>query len=380
MAPTDGHVSPARSGCFGPRRSEGPLASPGALAWWPMLRGKGDTLLAMRRMSLVLVFALIASACGGGDTEPAQGVEPSSASSSAGSPAGSGCAGVAMRSRLAAYEAAQSGAPPAARPPRLGRAIEGVPQGLFTGVVYTGCNAEEIDDLTFEQMAWTNGIGLLLVSWQEWSSGIESGALPLGGEMRQAGVVQEAVTDTEAAERLRVVHLFDGVRVVTVATFSLTTLSIEQVGEMAWAVYDGIPVDMSASVDMGAFRTLDDLLAELPSDQIPVGDAEGLENVSPFTEILGMAVAGYRFTAAGNSVRVYDFGGVGAAERAAASISRDGYTIDHVPYEVDGVPRFWRFDRLLVEYTGHDAVLLARLDELMGPPFTGEGAPGGEEG
>lgn len=284
---------------------------------------------------------------------------------------GTNCAGADFRSRAATYEAARSGEIPPGRPAQLGAAIDEVPPGLFTGVVYIGCTAEEIDELTFERMVWTNGIGLLVVSWQEWPGDGTLGGLPFGGESRQAGIVQVSAMDTDALERTRVVHLFDGVRVVTVATFSLTTMSVERVEELAWSTYDGIPLDSTSRKGVGVTRGLEDLIAELPSNQVPVGDPEGLEELSPFTEVLGIANASYQFTAGGNTVGVFDFGANGAASRAAAAIAPDGYTIDHIPYDVDGTPRFWRWDRLIVEYTGHDGVLLARLEEVIGPPFAG---------
>jgi hypothetical protein len=220
-------------------------------------------------------------------------------------------------------------------------------------------------------MAWTNGIGLLLVSWQEWPGDRAIVMAPFGGSTHQAGVVEVSAIDEMANERTRVVHLFDGVRVVTVATYSLTTLSIERVEEVAWAVYDAIPADASNRVGVGASRSLDEFLTALPSDQVLVGDPEGLSEMSPFTATMGMAHATYLFTAAGRPVKVFDFGGVGAADRAAAAVSSDGYTIAHVPYNVTATPLYWQWDRLIIQYMGGNEVLIARLDEVLGPKFAG---------
>jgi hypothetical protein len=237
--------------------------------------------------------------------------------------------------------------------------------------VYAGCAAESVDDLIFERIVWTNGIGLMIVALQEWPGDGALVGLPFGGAAHQAGVVQVSTADEMVGERTRIVHLFDGVKVVTVATFSLTTLSIEQVEEIAWAVFDVMPLDPSNRTGIGASRSLDDLLVSLPTNQISFGDPEGVVDLSPFTLALGMAHAAYSVTAAGSVLTVFDFGAVGAADRAAAAISRDGYTIAHGPYEVIGTPRYWQWDRLIIQYMGSDSTLIERLDEVVGPVFAG---------
>ena len=269
------------------------------------------------------------------------------------------------------FQAAREGEVSADVPSQLGKAIESVPPVLFRSVLYLGCSSEEVDELRFERMAWTNGIGLLLVAWQEWPDDGDLVGVPLGGNTRQAGVVEVSSIDEMAFERTRIIHLFDGVRVVTVATFSLTTLSIEQVEEIAWAVYDAIAVDVSSRPGVGTSRSLDALVVALASDEVSVGDPEGLPEMSPFTAALGMAHATYQLTAAGNVVAVFDFGAVGAADRAAASVSRDGFTIAHLPYDVVATPRFWQWDRLIIQYMGENPVLIERLDEVAGPAFAG---------
>jgi len=79
----------------------------------------------------------------------------------------------------------------------------------------------------------------------------------------------------------------------------------------------------------------------------------------------------WRRYAAGSPVKVFDFGGVGAADRAAAAVSSDGYTIAHVPYDVPATPLYWQWDRLIIQYMGGNEVLIARLDEVLGPKFAG---------
>ncbi len=320
----------------------------------------------MDRIAVTCAAALLVLvvACGGGDTTRAT-------SSFVPVTAASGCSGGDYRSRAALYSAAQAGEVPSGTPRRLGRAVAAVPPALFSSVLYVGCSAEEVDDLGFEQMVWSNGIGLLLISWQEWPDDGDMGVLPFGGTSRQAGVVQVAAMDETAVERSRVVHLFDGFRVLTVATFSLTTLSIEQAEEIGWAVYDALPVDMNETSGRGVSRTTDQFTSSLESDQITVGDPGGVDEMSPFTATLGIAHTTTRFTVAGSEIRVYDFGAIGAARRAAASVSTDGYTIAHFPFEAVASPHFWSWDRLIILYMGDDTTLIERMNEVVGPPFAG---------
>lgn len=327
----------------------------------------------VRRTSLIVgMFILVA--CGGaassGDATP-------TTETTTPTPVATGsCTGIDTHSRPALQRAAEEGQVAPDGPTLLGGAIEDVPQGLLTAIVYAGCYAEEVDDLSFERMVWTNGIGVLDVSWQEWPGDGVSVTVPFPGDTRQAGVVQVSTSDGMQTERTRLVHLFDGVRVVTVATFSLTTLSIEQVEEMAWAVYDGLPTDSSRRTGIGASRTLADFLLALPNPLIPVSDPVSVAELSPFTTGLAFAHASHRVTAAGHTVTVYDFGAVGAADRAAAAISSDGYTIARLPYDVVATPRYWQRDRLLIHYMGNDEDLIARLDEVAGPAIAG-GEPDG---
>lgn len=323
----------------------------------------------MRRFVGPLALSLVISACGGGTGGPDPSIAP--VSEIPAPVVGVTCFGGDFQARSALYESVKA-AVPADVPSQLSMAIEAVPPTLLGGLIYAGCSAEQVDDLKFEQMAWTNGIGLLLVSWQEWPGDGDIIGVPFGGSAHQAGVVEVSAIDEMAIERTRVVHLFDGVRVVTVATYSLTTLSVEQAEEIAWAVYDAIPVDASNRVGVGASRSLDEFLAALSSDQVLVGDTEGLSEMSPFTATMGMAHATYLVTAAGSTLTVFDFGGVGAADRAAAAVSSDGYTIAHVPYDVTATPHYWQWDRLIVRYMGGNALLIARLDEVVGPSFAGE--------
>lgn len=319
-----------------------------------------------------VVLAVLAPSCGGGEA-----ADPTTQGTDApASPVSDGCSGVDFRARVGVYADAQAGTIDPAVPANLGPAVNAVPAGLFTGVLYGGCASESANGLGYEQMMWTNGIGVLSVSWQEWPDDGPLAALPFGGQSRQAGIVQVAATDVEGRERTRMVHLYDGMRVLTVATYSLTTLSIEQAEEIAWAVYDALPVRTSGRV-IEASRTFEELFEALPSDTLSVSGLEDVEEMSPFTAAVAIPAVTRRFLVGGSVVTAFDFGALGSADRAAGSISSDGFTIARMPYDAGVSPRYWRWDRVILQYMGTDRELLERLVVVLGQPFAGETIPVG---
>ena len=170
-----------------------------------------------------------------------------------------------------------------------------IPTGLLTGVLYGGCATESVNGMGHELMLWTNGIGVLVIGWQEWPDEGALQALPFGGESRQAGVVQVSAMDETVAERTRVVHLYDGRRVVTVATYDLTTLSVEQAEEVAWAVYDALPQAPRPTTPGVVQRTFPELVAAIPSDTVSVSGIEDAPVLSPFTAALAIPVVTRQF-------------------------------------------------------------------------------------
>ncbi len=321
----------------------------------------------------LLALSLVLSGCGGAVEPVATTISEAPSSTIA-----SGCSGGDLQARSALLASAQAGEISVWRPTQLGKALEEVPPALLDGLLYVGCLSERIDELTFESMAWTNGIGFLLVIWQEWPGDRNLEPIPLGGAVHQAGVVQVSTVDqlVDDKTRTRIVHLFDGRRVVTAATFSLTTLSIERVEEVAWALYDAISVGFSSRDGIGVTRSFDELLAALRSVQLTIDDPVDVVEMSPFTATFGIAHATYRFVAAGKAITVFDFGGTGAADRAAATVSNDGYTIGHTPYDVVATPHYWQWDRLIVQFMGDDELVISRFDEVIGPAFSRGGSEG----
>jgi hypothetical protein len=48
-----------------------------------------------------------------------------------------------------------------------------------------------------------------------------------------------------------------------------------------------------------------------------------------------------------------------------------------MPYDAGVSPRYWRWDRVILQYMGTDRELLERLVVVLGQPFAGETIPVG---
>lgn len=326
----------------------------------------------MARTSITLVFLLVLAACGGGGAAPTTTAPVVATLAPASCPSGVIGAqgdGPDYLNIVGSHTRATNGQIPDGRPVFLGPASAGIPADLMVGLTYTGCTS--LGGVSnFEEMAWTNGIGLLLVSWFEWPKVADPSTAPFGGTASQAGVVEvsEMETGTEDS-RMRVVRLFDGLKVVSVSTYGLTTMSIEQVQDLAWAVYDGLPIDMHGAEAEGT--TVDDVLAAVRSDQRTVSEAVGIDAVSPFTSRAGAAHTSYSAVIDGTDVVLYDFGTPDVAQRAADLISPDGYTIAHQPYDWSGQPHFWLLGRVILLYQGGSESFLEFLTSELGTPVAG---------
>ena len=327
----------------------------------------------MRRTAIGLTLTLVLASCGGGAAAPDTSAATSSttitsmaASCPHGVLSGSGD-GPDYLAFQTAFAAAESGELLEGRPRLLGPAAEGIPQDLMVGLRYLGCSSID-GDVVYEEMAWSNGIGLMLITWHEWPHVQDPSGMPFGGEAAQAGVVQvsTAAAGQEGA-RLRVVRLFDGLKIVAVTTFGLSTMSIEQVEQVAWAVYDGLPIDLDGAEAGG--MTVPEVLEMVRSDQVTVSDPEPVAELAPFTRQLGAAPASYSAVIDGTGVRLFDFGLPAVAERMASMISSDGYTVAHMPYEWEGQPHFWLVDRVIVLYQGSHDSFVELLTEVLGPPL-----------
>jgi hypothetical protein len=328
----------------------------------------------MRRLALSLVICVVIAACGGdGDSPPDTGADSTTTSTFVAScPSGilgmqgDGPDYIAVRS---AYERAQAGDVPDGKPAYLGSATGGIPSDLMVGLEYTGCSM--LDGSTpYEQMSWGNGIGLLLVSWHEWPRTDDPSGAPFGGTATQRGVVQVSrIEQGDETTRVRVVHLFDGLKVVTAYTFALTTMSIDQVEEVAWAVYDGLPLDMRGAESSGA--TIDQALAALRSDAVTVSEPEPSAEMSVFTAVLGAGHMSYSAVVDGSGVMLYDFGTPEVAGRMAESISLDGSSVAGIPYLWTGDPHFWLLGRVILLYQGSRDDILELMTRDLGVPVAG---------
>lgn len=325
---------------------------------------------------LLLVTVLLLVSCGGGGgggtvaihAAPAT-LPPTEVVSCPSGVIGSQGGGAEYLNLRGSYERAVDGAISDGRPRLLGHAAAAIPTDLMVGLEYTGCTSLG-GPSNFEEMAWSNGIGLLLVAWHEWPKVADPTTAPFGGTASQAGVVTvwQMETGTEDS-RMRVVRLFDGLKIVSVSTYGLTTMSIEQVEEVAWAVYDGLPINMKGAEATGA--TVAEVLGSVRSDQVTVGEAVALHDVSSFTSRTGAAHTSYSAVIDGTGVVLYDFGVPEVAERAASMISPDGYSLAHQPYDWASQPHFWQVGRVILLYQGGSSSFVEFLAEQFGPPVAG---------
>lgn len=328
----------------------------------------------MPRTLLALVFAVFVAACGN-SAGPVDTTLPPATSTTDGPPScpsgeqPSQGDGPDYLSLGGSFEQARAGDIPDGRPRILGVAAEAIPEELMVGLAYTGCTSLE-DGARFEEMAWSNGLGLLLVSWHEWPKVADPSVMPFGGVAEQAGVVE--VSRAEAGSensRLQIIRLFDGLKVVSISSYGLTTMDMERLEEVAWAVYDSLPLDRDGASAEGA--TVDDVLETLALDRVSVGEAEPSAELSAFTLNLGAAHASYTAVVNGTEISIYDFGTPVVAERALRAVSPDGFSIAHMPHDWDGDPHFWRLGPVVVLYEGADEDFLTLISSALGEAAAG---------
>ncbi len=147
----------------------------------------------------------------------------------------------------AQYALAQAGEIRDTHPEFLGLAVAAVPAEYFEQTVYTGCRALTEGGITYEAMYWTNGIGSLDISWQEWpEAGDPSAFQPDDATTEEVDGVQIIESTKELIiarqlQRINTVRFFDGDRVVSVQTTGLSTLSIDELREIGLILWDGLP-------------------------------------------------------------------------------------------------------------------------------------------
>jgi hypothetical protein len=324
----------------------------------------------MVRASLFTAMLLVVSACGGGDTAATTVAAAASTLPPAECPSGVLDArgdGPDYLNIVGSFAAAGEGRIPDGVPTHLGPAVTAIPSEQMVGLAYTGCSSLG-GPSNFEEMAWSNGIGLMLVSWFGWPRVSDPSAASFGGEASQAGVVQVSRIETGTEDsRMRVVRLFDGLKVLSVSTYGLTTMGIDGVEQVAWAVYDGLPVDLEGAPEIGI--TVDGVLDIPRSDQRTVSEATPVSAVSPFTARAGAVHATFSAVIDGTDVLLYDFGMPDVAQRAAQMLSIDGYSIAHQPSTWSGEPHFWRLGRVIVLYQGSSGGFLEFLTAELGDPI-----------
>lgn len=74
-------------------------------------------------------------------------------------------------------------------------------------------------------------------------------------------------------------------------------------------------------------------------------------------------------------VHVFEYSSIGALEADAATISPDGFRIGMSFVDWIASPHFYKNSRVIVNYLGCDAEMMAVLETIVGPKFAGGGIP-----
>lgn len=83
-------------------------------------------------------------------------------------------------------------------------------------------------------------------------------------------------------------------------------------------------------------------------------------------------VEGTRFSVIGRDMETFEFESKEEADKAAASISPDGMTIDGKPAGWKASPHFFRSDKVLVVYIGDEPEMKASIERALGRQFAGK--------
>jgi len=88
-------------------------------------------------------------------------------------------------------------------------------------------------------------------------------------------------------------------------------------------------------------------------------------------DFMPFSVPAARVLVNGNSVHVFEYATVSAADAEAARVSADGSSIGNTQVLWVSTPHFFRRDRLIVLYVGTDDRIIQMLASLLGPQFAG---------
>ena len=106
------------------------------------------------------------------------------------------------------------------------------------------------------------------------------------------------------------------------------------------------------------------LVENLRSADIHVSDAGMV--TQPF-----FGVPAHVFTVDGGDLQTYEFATIAEADRAAGQVAPGGGSVGTAMMSWMAPPHFFRKDRLIVNYVGGEARVIAELTRLMGPQFAG---------
>lgn len=90
------------------------------------------------------------------------------------------------------------------------------------------------------------------------------------------------------------------------------------------------------------------------------------ENQGAFFE-----TANYQIMVNGAPVDVYEFADSAGADKAAATVSSDGTSINKSELKLSGSPHYYKNAKLIVVYIGEDKTALNSLSKVLGEQFAG---------
>jgi hypothetical protein len=128
-------------------------------------------------------------------------------------------------------------------PPILGAAINQTTGAIPSRLIFVDGQAQDVEGVVFEEMMWTDGIGYVLVFWQEWPPATDPSVMTQpGASLSSASGIDYVIADKDlAGDRYRLVRIFDGSRVLSVESWNVEDMSVDQLKTLATAIFERLP-------------------------------------------------------------------------------------------------------------------------------------------
>lgn len=141
------------------------------------------------------------------------------------------------------YEPASSGLAPEKVPPILSAAIADADGYLPSRLLLADANVDDTSGVLIETMFFTDGRGYILVIWQEWPEGADPSVMAQpGASVTSVGEIDLVVADRDVGgDSYRLVRMFDGLRVLSVESWNVEDVSVQQMKSLAAAVFGRLP-------------------------------------------------------------------------------------------------------------------------------------------